>query len=187
VYAGASWFIVEAADTLGAPTSAIRMVALGLAALFLVLIPLLWFRERAAQRRAAAESSDMHWGVGTGAPRRRRRGTKRWLATTLGLAVLAAGLWSFRSRLSAGDVPEAATRLAVLPFHATGSDDVREFGIGMVDLLTTALSDVGGIRTVSSRTVLQRRCSAHRSKPAAVPCAATSSTCSGPRVPHRPC
>jgi TolB-like protein len=58
--------------------------------------------------------------------------------------------------LNAGDVPEAATRLAVLPFHATGSDDVREFGIGMVDLLTTALSDVGGIRTVSSRTVLAR-------------------------------
>lgn len=156
VYAGASWFLVEAADTLGASTSAIRVLALVLAALFLVLMPLLWLRERTAERRASAESSDMHWGVGAGVPRRRRRGTKRWLATTLGLTVVAAGLLSFRSRLSAGDVPEAATRLAVLPFHATGSDGVREFGIGMVDLLTTALSDVGGIRTVSSRTVLAR-------------------------------
>jgi len=50
-------------------------------------------------------------------------------------------------------VPEAASHLAVLPFRASGSGEVREFGVGVVDLLSTALSDVGGIRTVPSRTV----------------------------------
>src|SRR5690606_983400 len=64
-------------------------------------------------------------------------------------------MWASGTRVS-GDVPAAAERIAVMPFHATGSADVRELGVGMVDLLTAALSDVGPIRTVASRAVLAR-------------------------------
>ena len=156
VYAGGSWFLVEAADTLGAGPGAIRAFALALASGFLVLIPVVWLLERRAARRdAAIAAADMHWGIGR-AVARRRPGTRQWLVALLAFTVVAGGLWAFRSGAAGGAVPEAATRLAVLPFHATGSAEVQEFGTGMVDLLTTALSDVGGIRTVSSRTVLAR-------------------------------
>jgi TolB-like protein len=70
--------------------------------------------------------------------------------------LLAAGLWAVRSGTVRASVPVAAERIAVFPFNATGSAEVREFGVGMVDLLSTALNDVGGIRTVASRSVFAR-------------------------------
>jgi hypothetical protein len=80
-------------------------------------------------------------------------GRRRWAIALAGLVLVTGGLWGFGVRLSGSPVPEAAAHLAVLPFRASGSGEVREFGVGVVDLLSTALSDVGGIRTVPSRTV----------------------------------
>lgn len=150
VYAGASWFVVEALDTLGVGPETVRRWALVLAVGFLVVVPVVWLLDR--QRRRAGTDA-----VAAGASGRLgRRGTRRWAAAVVVLFAVAVGLWAFRSRLSGGPVPEAATRLAVLPFQATGSEEVREYGVGMVNLLSAALSDVGGIRTVPSQTVLAR-------------------------------
>ena len=45
--------------------------------------------------------------------------------------------------------------IAVLPFNTSGPG-VELLGEGMVDLFSANLNDVGGIRTVDSRTVMQR-------------------------------
>jgi TolB-like protein len=160
VYAGASWFIIEALDTLGGSTSTIRVVALVLGVGFLVVVPVVWVIERRVAADAAASGTPdaaAHRDVGAGpAPRPRRRGTRRWAGAVALLVLLAAGAWWAGASQAAGAVPDAATRLAVLPFHATGSDAVRELGVGMVDLLSAAMDDVAGIRTVSGRTVLAR-------------------------------
>jgi TolB-like protein len=113
-----------------------------------VLVPALVLLER--RRKAAVLAT------ATSAAHAHLSGRRRWAVALGALVVLTAGLWGFGSRVAGGSVPVAAERLAVLPFHATGPGDVRELGIGMVDLLTTALSDVGGIRTVASRSVLAR-------------------------------
>src|SRR5690606_27349962 len=85
----------------------------------------------------------------------RRAWRRRWGAGVGALLLLAAVLWGFRMVSSRrAPVPAAAARLAGLPFHATGSAEGPGLGVGMVDLLTAALSDVGGISTVPSRTVL---------------------------------
>lgn len=153
LYAGASWFLVQATDTLGAPPDGVRLLALGLVVLFLALMPVLLVLER---RRTNAAPATANEAATVEATHARRAGTRRWAVTLAALLVVAAGLWGFGSRVAGGSIPVAAERLAVLPFHATGSAEVRELGVGMVDLLTTALSDVGGIRTVASRSVLAR-------------------------------
>ena len=149
IYAGASWFVVEALDTLGVGPETVRRWALLLGVGFLLVVPVVWLLDR---RRRSATGTDRR--VIGGVPG--RRGTRGWAAAVLVLFVVAVGLWAFRARLSGGPVPAAATRLAVLPFQATGSAEVREYGVGMVNLLSAALSDVGGIRTVPSQTVLAR-------------------------------
>jgi TolB-like protein/tetratricopeptide (TPR) repeat protein len=182
LYAGASWFLVEALDTLQLPAALIRGTALGLALLFVpVLGAAVYWRRRNAARAsdsgmpalpgdaAAAGANTLAAAAvapgagaasaasaGRPAPKRPRTGTLRWGVATGSLVVLALGLWAFGARPAGGEVPAAAERIAVLPFYATGSDEVREFGRGMVDLLTAALSDVGPIRTVASRSVLAR-------------------------------
>lgn len=144
IYAGASWFLIEAADTLGMQASAIRLSALVLAGGFLLVVPTVWMVARMPRDAAPTVASP-----------RRRVWRRRWGAGVGALLLLAAVLWGFRTVSSRrAPVPAAAARLAVLPFHATGSSEVRELGVGMVDLLTAALSDVGGISTVPSRTVL---------------------------------
>jgi tetratricopeptide (TPR) repeat protein/TolB-like protein len=143
LYAGASWFLVEALDTLQMQPPLIRRTALLLAMLFIPLVAaaLLWQRRGAALRVAGAAAA--------------HRGGRRWALALTAVLSLSLVLWAFGTR-AAGDVPVAAERIAVLPFHATGSAEVRELGIGMVDLLSAALSDVGPIRTVASRTILAR-------------------------------
>ncbi|HEX6104712.1 MAG TPA: serine/threonine-protein kinase, partial [Gemmatimonadales bacterium] len=82
----------------------------------------------------------------------RRRGV-----VLAGVALAAAaglGLWLTR-RPAAGTVAPAAERLAVLPFNTSGVG-VEFLGEGMVDLLSTNLGGVGGIRTVDPRTVLRQ-------------------------------
>lgn len=154
LYAGGSWFLVEALDTLQLPATVIRGTALVLAGLFLPVLGVaaLW------RRRRAAASAAVPGPVADAAlvRRRVRRETMRWATATVAFVVIALGLWAFGARAAGSAVPPAAERIAVLPFHATGTDEVREFGVGMVDLLSAALSEVGPIRTVASRSVLAR-------------------------------
>jgi serine/threonine-protein kinase len=72
-------------------------------------------------------------------------------------ALVAAGVlggW-LATRSAGGPVAPAAESLAVLPFRTSGPG-VAFLGEGMVDLLSTNLSGVGGIYAVDPRTVLQR-------------------------------
>ncbi|MCL7972536.1 MAG: tetratricopeptide repeat protein [marine benthic group bacterium] len=50
---------------------------------------------------------------------------------------------------------EAAEGIAVVPFTVRG-EELELFRVGMVDLLSTNLDDVGGYRTIDSRTVMAR-------------------------------
>jgi serine/threonine-protein kinase len=84
------------------------------------------------------------------------RGGRRRFYVAAGIALLvsgAAGAW-FASRTDR-TVASAAESLAVLPFRTSGPG-VEFLGEGMVDLLSTNLSGVGGIYTVDPRTVVRR-------------------------------
>ena len=90
----------------------------------------------------------------------RRAATGRWVrrrAVLLGAFIAAvaagAGAW-LGTRFGRHTVEPAAENLAVLPFSTSGPGMayLRE---GMVDLLSTNLSGVGGIRAVDPRTVLR--------------------------------
>jgi tetratricopeptide (TPR) repeat protein len=50
---------------------------------------------------------------------------------------------------------EAAEGIAIVPFTVRGAD-LELWGNGMVDILSTDLDDVGGYRTIDSRTVMAR-------------------------------
>jgi tetratricopeptide (TPR) repeat protein len=50
---------------------------------------------------------------------------------------------------------EAAEGIAIVPFTVRGAD-LEMWGDGMVDVLSTDLDDVGGYRTIDSRTVMAR-------------------------------
>jgi tetratricopeptide (TPR) repeat protein len=82
----------------------------------------------------------------------------RWpLVATLAivvLVVLGGVFWWARPRIL-GPVNPNAQVIAVLPFNTSGPG-VELLGEGMVDLFSANLSDVGGIRTVDSRTVMHR-------------------------------
>ena len=71
-----------------------------------------------------------------------------------GIALIAAvgGAW-LGTRARGPAVAPAAEMLAILPFNASGPG-VGLLGEGMVDLLSTNLQGVGGIRTVEPRAVL---------------------------------
>ncbi len=85
---------------------------------------------------------------GIGVPRR------FLLAGALAALAIAGGLW-LAKRPPRGTVASAAESLAVLPFRTSGPG-VDFLGEGMVDLLSTNLSGVGGIYAIDPRTVLQR-------------------------------
>ncbi|MFN8653121.1 MAG: serine/threonine-protein kinase [Gemmatimonadales bacterium] len=102
-----------------------------------------------------AAALDRSAGGGSGALAERRR--LRRLAFGLPVAVaLAAGAWiMFGPRNSKATVVEGAETIAVLPFSATGQG-VELMGEGMVDLLSTNLNTVGGIKAVDPRIVLAK-------------------------------
>jgi len=83
---------------------------------------------------------------------------QRWpiVATLAVIALLIAGgiFWWIRPRVL-GPVDPSAQVIAVLPFNTSGPG-VELLGEGMVDLFSANLNDVGGIRTVDSRTVMHR-------------------------------
>src|SRR5919112_6857611 len=88
------------------------------------------------------------------APTARVRRRAYVLAALALLAAAGFGGW-IASRSSPQKVAAAAESLAVLPFRTSGPG-VEFLGEGMVDLLSTNLSGVGGIYAVDPRTVLQR-------------------------------
>jgi TolB-like protein len=93
-------------------------------------------------------------GGGAGAVEERRRLKRLVIGLPLGVAVLALA-WILLGPRRSGPVVQGAESIAVLPFTAAGQG-VDLMGEGMVDLLTTNLNSVGGIRAVDPRTVMAR-------------------------------
>jgi serine/threonine-protein kinase len=93
-------------------------------------------------------------GGGTGAMAERRRLRRLAFGLPIVFAALALGFVLFGPRRT-GPVVQGAETIAVLPFSASGAG-VELMGEGMVDLLSTNLNSVGGIRAVEPRTVMAR-------------------------------
>jgi len=93
-------------------------------------------------------------GGGQGAMAERRRLRRLAVGLPIAVAVIAAIAFVVFPRRT-GPVVQGAESIAVLPFTASGPG-VEQLGEGMVDLLTTNLNAVGGIRAVEPRAVLSR-------------------------------
>jgi tetratricopeptide (TPR) repeat protein len=85
------------------------------------------------------------------APRPRSR---RYLVAVAALLVVGLGLFAYRLRATEQTVAPAAEIIAILPFAAAGSD-MAELSEGMVQLLSTNLDQVGGLRTLDPTRVLR--------------------------------
>lgn len=87
------------------------------------------------------------------------RGVSRWALAGAVAAVLiaaVAGWWAAgRTAGAEAAVAPAAETIAVVPFNASGPG-FELLGEGLVDLLSTNLGGVGGVRVVDPRTVLRR-------------------------------
>ena len=95
-----------------------------------------------------------------------RWGSRRVALGAAAIALVAAGAGAWLARRSeAHAVAPAAETMAVLPFNVSGPD-AGVLGEGMVDLLSTNLQGVGGIRTVDPRAVLSRWSSREKRTPA---------------------
>ncbi len=114
--------------------------------------------------RALAKSPDARFGTAaqfaaalqTGSGEPRQRVVLRWAVVGAGslLALLMAIWWLRPPRLESVVVSDAQV-IAVLPFSTSGTE-IEVLREGMVDLLSTNLDAVGGMRTVDPRTVLHR-------------------------------
>jgi serine/threonine-protein kinase len=94
-------------------------------------------------------------GGGAGAVAERRRLRRMAFGLPVAVALAAAGWIFFGPKRGGATVVEGAETIAVLPFSATGPG-VELMGEGMVDLLSTNLNTVGGIKAVDPRIVLAR-------------------------------
>ena len=94
-------------------------------------------------------------GAGPAARRPSRRIPRGALAAGIVALLALAAFLGWRATRPDGPVVEGAQLIAVLPFRTSGAG-VELLGEGMVDLMSTNLDAVGGIRTVEPRTVLQR-------------------------------
>jgi tRNA A-37 threonylcarbamoyl transferase component Bud32/TolB-like protein len=93
-------------------------------------------------------------GGGRGAVAERRRLRRMAIGFPVAFALLAA-LWVLFGPRRTGPVKAGAESIAVMPFTTSGPG-VELMGEGMVDLLSTNLNSVGGIRAVEPRTVMTR-------------------------------
>ncbi|MEO8138274.1 MAG: protein kinase [Gemmatimonadota bacterium] len=91
-------------------------------------------------------------GGGAGAVAERRRLRRIAVGVPL-VVILLAVLWVMFGPHRAGPVVAGAESIAVMPFSTSGAG-VELMGEGMVDLLSTNLNSVGGIRAVEPRTVM---------------------------------
>lgn len=143
LFGGVAWTALQAAAVFGMGPSTVRTLGLGFVVVYLVALGGLLIREH---RNAPGERARL-WRV---LPQGR-------VLAALVVILLATGTagWFLSNRLYAGSVAPEAGTIAVLPFTASGAT-VADYGVGMVDLLSPALDEIGGIRTVSARTVLNR-------------------------------
>jgi eukaryotic-like serine/threonine-protein kinase len=108
--------------------------------------------DRYASVSEFAEALEGATGSGAAGLAERRR--LRRLAVGLpALVAVLAGSWIVFGPRRGGPVMKEAETIAVLPFTTSGSG-VELMGEGMVDLLSTNLNAVGGIRAVNPRTVM---------------------------------
>lgn len=176
LYLGASWVILQVADALTralalpewVTPAAILLLLTGL----VVVLATAWIQSHPlVKERAAAEEVPHAWELDLPdvriALQRRRLPHLNWARALGGGAAVFLLLFGFaglyvvigdRGRAfvpPAADPAGALPGLAVLPFEVTGAglDVWRE---GMVDLLSTNLDGVAGLRTINSRTVLAR-------------------------------
>jgi tetratricopeptide (TPR) repeat protein/TolB-like protein len=91
-------------------------------------------------------------GGGAGAAAERRKLRRLAVGLPLVVAVVALG-WNLFGPHRSGPVMAGAESIAVMPFSTSGAG-VELMGEGMVDLLSTNLNAVGGIRAVEPRTVM---------------------------------
>jgi tetratricopeptide (TPR) repeat protein len=149
VYIGASWALIQVADIFVPDERIVRGLGIVLAVGFVAVVGAAWWTARSgAIAGAIATDSPV-----TSTPPRRRRRRYTYAAAALLLAV-GGVFWWIRPNILGAVEPDAQV-IAVLPFNASGPG-VEDLGEGMVDLLSTNLDAVGGIRTVASRTVLHR-------------------------------
>lgn len=149
VYVGASWALIQVADIFFPSPNLVRGLGIALAAGFFFVVGAAWWmaaRERQAESGATA-------GLEKSAPAGRRRRRFTYTAAA-GLLILGAIFWWIRPHVLGAVEPDAQV-IAVLPFNTSGQG-AELLGEGMVDLLSTNLDAVGGIRTVHPRTVLRR-------------------------------
>jgi tetratricopeptide (TPR) repeat protein len=177
VYLGASWGVLQVADTLSGALALpdwVQPVAVILLLVGLVIIVATAWVQSLPATTAAEEAGERptDWEI---APAQAVESLKRGRlpALTWGRAILGgvvalsmlfggAGLWvmitggpGFMGPTQAA-ASDAAEGIAVMPFSVRGTDDVAFWGEGMVDLLSTNLDGMGGFRTIDARTVLAR-------------------------------
>lgn len=174
VYVGASWVLLEVADVLtdalSLPAWVSPVVVLLLLVGLVIVLATAWVQTHPLiEARAESDEVPEAWELDVRdlgrAVRRGRLPHLTWPRALLGGAVAfsllfgAAGayvLWTDGggpAPLAAID--GAAPAVAVLPFDARGVDEAL-WGEGLVDLISTNLDGVGGLRAIDSRTVLAR-------------------------------
>lgn len=143
LFGGVAWTALQAAAVFGMEPATVRTMGLGFVVVYLIALGGLVLRQH---RNAPTEGARL-WRV---LPQGRA-------LAALGVILLGTGTagWFLSNRLYAGSVTPEAGTIAVLPFTTSGAT-VADYGVGMVDLLSPALDEIGGIRTVSARTVLNR-------------------------------
>ena len=152
VYAGASWALIQVADIFFPSLNAVRWLGILLVIGFVVVIGVAWRMAEPATAESAGAGPD---AAGPDASARSGRRRRRYAySATAALLILGGVFWWIRPSILGAVAPDAQV-IAVLPFNTSGPG-VELLGEGMVDLLSTNLDAVGGIRTVDSRTVLHR-------------------------------
>ena len=175
VYAGGSWVVLEVVGTLrenlGLPrwlfVAALALVLIG----FVVVLATAWVQSRPGMaERAASEEVPEAWELDpsdlVASLKAGRLPHLTWARALTGGAAAClvlfglAGLYVVLQDRGRAFLPREADAamipgLAVMPFTTSG-DNVEVLREGMVDLLSTNLDGVGGLRTIDSRTVLAR-------------------------------
>ncbi len=176
VYLGAAWGVLEVAellqDNLSLPAWVVPVAFLLLAIGFVVIISTAWVQSTpGTESRQDAGELPGAWEIDAkGLAHSIKKGRLphlTWSRSILG-GVFAfwflfglAGLYVVIKDRGQSFAPEeavageAAEGIAIVPFTVRGPD-LEVWREGMVDILSTSLDDVGGYRTIDSRTVMAR-------------------------------
>ena len=116
-----------------------------------------WLLEKAPADRpgSAAEVRQVVRFLATGGEeiRRTRRGRRRWALVAAAAVLVACVSALFATKGS--PAPESSA-VAVMPFAVRGGPDLAYLGEGLVDLLSTGLDGIGGLRSVDPNAVIGR-------------------------------